>query len=83
VTIKGKGADRSRAVDKEGQTVGFLLMPRRERAAAEACLEKAMRHQGLPEKSTSDQSGSNTAALKQDNKTHTTTVILRQSKALN
>jgi putative transposase len=70
-------------VDKEGQTVDFLLTPQRDREAAEAFLRKAIRQQGLPEKITIDRSGANTAAIKRYNKTHKTAVIIRHSKYLN
>jgi putative transposase len=83
IRIKGEWKYLYRAVDREGQTIDFLLTPQRDRAAAEAFLHKAIRHQGLPEKITIDQSGSNTAAIKQYNKTHKTTIIIRQSKYLN
>ena len=43
VKIKGKWAYLYRAVDKEGQTIDFLLMPTRDRDAAEAFLCKAIR----------------------------------------
>ena len=39
-------------------------------------------HQDLPEKSTIDQSGSNTAAINHYNKTHKTAIVIRQSKYL-
>jgi putative transposase len=64
VTIKGKWAYLYRAVDKEGHTVDFFLTPNRDRDAAEAFLRKAIRNQGVPEKITIDQSGSNTAAIR-------------------
>ena len=83
VKIKGKWAYRYRAVDKEGQTMDFLLTPQRDRAAAEAFLHKAIRHLGLPEKITIDQSGSNTAAITHYNKIHKTAIVIRQSKYLN
>jgi putative transposase len=70
-------------VDKEGQTVDFLLTPQRDREAAEAFLRQAIRQQGLPEKITIDRSGANTAAIKRYNKTHKTAVIIRHSKYLN
>ena len=38
VKIKGKWAYLYRAVDKDGQTIDFLLTPHRDRAAAEAFL---------------------------------------------
>jgi transposase-like protein len=80
VKIKGQWAYLYRAVDKYGQTVDFLLTPQRDRAAAEAFLHKAIRTQGLPEKITIDQSGSNTAAITCYNRIHRTVIVLRQSK---
>src|ERR1043166_7988757 len=55
VRIKGQRAYLSRAVDKDGSTLDFLLTPTRDRAAAEAFLHNAIRNQGLPEKITIDQ----------------------------
>ena len=83
VRIRGQWAYLYRAVDKEGHTIDFLLTPTRDRDAAEAFLRKAIRTQGLPEKITIDQSGSNTAALKHYNRTHKTAIVIRQSKYLN
>ncbi len=83
VKIKGKWAYLYRAVDKEGHTIDFLLTPQRDRAAAEAFLHKAIRNQGLPEKITIDQSGSNTAAIKRYNRTYKTGIAIRQCKYLN
>jgi putative transposase len=83
VRIKGKWAYLYRAVDKAGSTIDFLLTPHRDRAAAEAFLRKAIRHQGLPEKITIDQSGSNTAAIKHYNQVHKTAIVMRHSKYLN
>jgi putative transposase len=83
VKIKGKWAYVYRAVDKEAHTIDFLLTPQRDRDAAEAFLRKAIRHQQLPEKITIEQSGANTAAIKRDNKTHTTAIVIRHSQYLN
>jgi len=83
VKIKGKWAYLYRAVDKEGHTIDFLLTPTRDRDAAEAFLRKAIRTQGLPEKITIDQSGSNTAAITHYNKIHKTAIVIRHSKYLN
>jgi putative transposase len=79
VKIKGRWAYLYRAVDKEGQTVDFLLTPQRDRAAAEAFLHKAIHNQGLPEKITIDQSGSNTAAIKRYNRTHKAGIAIRRA----
>jgi putative transposase len=83
VKIKGKAAYLYRAVDKEGQTIDFLLTPTRDRDAAEAFLRKAMRSQRVPEKITIDKSGSNTAAIKRYNQTHRTAIVIRHCKYLN
>ena len=83
VKIKGQWAYLYRAVDKEGRTIDFLLTPDRDRDAAEAFLRKAIRSQGLPEKITIDQSGSNTAAIKRYNRLHKTAIVIRHSKYLN
>jgi len=83
VRVKGQWKYLYRAVDKDGQTVDFLLTPTRDRDAAAAFLRKAIRTQGLPEKITIDQSGSNTAAITHYNKTHQTAIAIRQCKYLN
>ena len=83
VRIRGKWAYLYRAVDKQGRTIDFLLTPQRDSDAAEAFLRKAIRTQGLPEKITIDQSGSNTAAITRYNRTHKTAIVIRQSKYLN
>jgi transposase-like protein len=83
VRIKGKWAHLYRAVDTEGHTIDFLLIPTRDRDAAEAFLFEAIRAHGLPEQITIDQSGSNTAASKHYNQVHKTAIIIRHSKYLN
>jgi putative transposase len=83
VKIKGNWASLDRAVDKEGQTLDFLLTPNRARDAAEAFLHKAIGNQGLPEKITIDQSGANTAAINRYNRTRKTAIVIRHSKDLN
>jgi putative transposase len=83
VKIKGKSAYLYRAVDKDGNTIDFLLTPNRDRDAAKAFLRKAIRTQGLPEKITIDKSGSNTAAITHYNQTHKTAIVIRHSKYLN
>jgi putative transposase len=83
VKIKGKGTYLYRAMDKEGQTIDFLLTPTRDRDAAEAFLCKTIRTQGLPEKITIDKSGANTAVITRYNTTHKTAIIIRHCKYLN
>jgi putative transposase len=59
------------------------LTPTRDRDAAEAFLHKAIRTQGLPEKITIDQSGSNTAAITHYNQRHKPAIVMRRCKYLN
>jgi putative transposase len=80
VRLKGQGKYVYRAVDKDGQTIDFLLTPHRERAAAEAFFHKAIRAHGLPEQIPIDPSGSNTAAITHSNKVHKTAIVIRQWK---
>lgn len=70
-------------MDKDGHPIDFLLTPTRDRDAAEAFLHKAIRSQGLPEKITIGQSGSNTAASQRYNRIHKTSIAIRQRKYLN
>jgi len=65
--IKANGAWKYlyRAVDKQGQTIDFLLTARRDAVAARRFLEKAIRHNTVPDKVTMDKSGANQAALEQ------------------
>ena len=81
--IKGKWAYLYRAVAQGGRTIDFLLTPNRDQDTAAAFLRKAIRTQGLPEKITIDQSGSNTAAIKRYNRIHKTGIAIRQCKYLN
>src|SRR6478752_5051809 len=47
IRVKGEWKYLYRAVDKDGQTIGFLLTPHRDKAAAAAFLHKAIRAHGL------------------------------------
>ena len=59
VKIKGVWHYLYRAVDKEGNTVDFLLSKNRDKKAAKRFFKKAIDTHGLPEKVTIDKSGSN------------------------
>ncbi len=83
VRVKGQWKYLYRAVDKEGQTVDFLLTTQRNCAAAKRFLQKAIRSHGMPEKVTIDKSGANTAAIESYNTEHETAIELRQCKYLN
>jgi putative transposase len=72
-----------RAVDKQGQTIDFLLTEQRDQEAALRFLRKAIRRHGVPEKMTIDGSDANEAAIKRYNEAHGTAIEIRQIKYLN
>ncbi len=63
VKVCGQWKYLYRAVDKDGDTVDFLLRAHRDEAAARRFLERPMDLHGVPEKITIDKSGANTAAI--------------------
>jgi putative transposase len=50
IKVKGQWKYLYRAVDREGQTIDFLLTAHRDKKAALRFLKKAVRHHGLPER---------------------------------
>jgi putative transposase len=70
-------------VDKEGQTIDFLLTAHRDKKAALRFLKKAIRHNGVPEKITIDKSGANTTAIESYNEENELDIEIRQVKYLN
>ncbi|MFC3107322.1 IS6 family transposase [Undibacterium arcticum] len=83
VKVKGKWKYLYRAVDKDGQTIDFLLTAQRDKKAASRFLTKAIRYQGVPEKITIDKSGANAAAIEGYNTAGNPEIELRQIKYLN
>jgi putative transposase len=83
IKVKGEWRYLYRAVDKQGQTIDFLLTEHRDKEAALRFLQKAIRRHGVPEKITIDGSDANEAAIKSDNEAHGTSIIIRQVKYLN
>ena len=83
IKVKGEWKYLYRAVDKQGQTIDFLLTEHRDKEAALRFLKKAIRRNGLPEKITIDGSDANEAAIKSYNEAHGTAIIIRQVKYLN
>jgi putative transposase len=63
IKVKGNWHYLYRAVDKQGDTIDFMLSRKRDESAAKAFFEKAIQSNGLPEKVTIDKSGSNQAGL--------------------
>src|SRR5215470_10584207 len=83
VKVKGQWRYLSRAVDKHGQTIDFLLTEERDEQAAKRFLTKAIRRHGVLEKITIDGSAANEAAIKSYNTGHGTAIAIRQVKYLN
>ena len=83
IQVKGQWKCLYRAVDKEGQTVDFLLTARRDKKAALRFLRKAVGQHGVPEKVTIDKSGANTAALEALQEETGQEIEIRQIKYLN
>ena len=83
IKVKGEWRYLYRAVDKQGQTIDFLLTEQRDEQAAKRFLTKAIRRHGVPEKITIDGSAANKAAITSYNEEHSTAIEIRQIKYLN
>ena len=83
VKVGGQWKYLFRAVDRDGDTVDFLLRARRDHAAARAFFERAIDLHGVPEKITIDKSGANTAAITSIQADSGLPIEMRQSKYLN
>ena len=83
IKIKGQWKYLYRAVDRDGQTIDFLLTAHRNKKAARRFLQKAVRQHGLPDKVTLDKSGANTAALEALQEETGQAIEIRQNKYLN
>jgi len=83
IKVKGVWRYLYRAVDKDGQTIDFLLTKRRQRMSAQSFLIKAIENNGKPELINIDKSGSNKSAIKLYNKRSFTNIEIRQCKYLN
>jgi putative transposase len=75
-----------RAVDKEGNTIDFLLTKRRQRMSAQSFLNKVIKNNGKPTVIKIDKSGSNSGAIRVYNKRALATnsrIKIRKCKSLN
>jgi putative transposase len=81
--VKGQWRYLYRAVDKQGQTIDFLLTQARDELAAKRFLTKASRRHRVPETITIDGSKANTAAIRTYNQEHSTKITIRQVKYSN
>ena len=83
IKVKGQWRYYYRAVDKQGQTIDFLLTAKRDAKAALRFLKNAIEQHGKPSLVNIDQSGANKAGLNQVNRDHHTRIKVRQCKYLN
>ena len=83
INVSGHWKHLYRAVDRDGDTVDFLLIPNRDKAAARRFLEAAIDLRDLPENITIDKSGANTAAIKSVKADACVDILMRQNKYLN
>jgi putative transposase len=83
VKVGGQWKYLYRAVNRDGDSVDFLLRAKRDHAAARAFFERAIDLHGVPEKITIDKSGANTAAITSIHADSGLCIEMRQSKYLN
>ena len=85
IKVKGKWVYLYRAVDKYGDTIDYMLRAKRDKRAAKAFFQKAIKSSGRPIKVNIDKSGSNTSALNSINKplSQEDQIEIRQNKYLN
>ena len=83
--LKGKRCYLYRAVDKDGDTIDFMLSKKRDKKAAKAFFDKAIESCGMLEKIVIDKSGANLSALKEVNNSQAENeeIEIRQIKYLN
>jgi putative transposase len=63
IKVRGKWAYLYRAVDRDGQTLEFMLSERRDTAAARRFFKRAVGTNGIPDRIAIDKSGANLAGL--------------------
>ena len=83
IRVKGEWRYLYRAVDKDGNTIDFLLRAHRDKTAARRYFEKSIARNGVPETVTIDKSSAHLAALEAINADRETPIKIRQSKYLN
>jgi putative transposase len=83
IKVKGEWMYLYRAVDREGNTVDFLLTKRRNKYAAHKFLHKAINNNGCPKVINIDQSCANKEAIKTYSKRYFKRIKIRQCKYLN
>ena len=83
IKVAGQWKYLYRAVDRDGDTIDFVLRAKRDHASARRFFEQAIGLHGVPEKITIDKSGASTAAIQSIRADSGADIELRQSKYLN
>lgn len=88
IKVKGRWTYLYRAVDRDGQTLDFMLSERRNLAAARRFFKRAIAINGTPDRVVIDKSGANLAGLQAVNvilkfANHAQVIEIRQVKYLN
>ena len=83
IKVAGEWKYLSRAVDKNGATVDFLMRAKRDHAAARTFFERAICLHDVPEKISIDKSGSNKVAIVSIQADSSIAIAMGQSKYLN
>jgi putative transposase len=83
VKVNGKWKYLYRGVDKDNNTIDYLLTANRDKKAAKRFIIKSISSNGIPKIINIDKSGSNTAAIEELNKENKTNILIRQCKYLN
>ena len=82
IKVNGQWRYLYRAVNKEGNTVEFLLTKRRKRMSTQSFLIKAIANNGKPELINIDKSGANVNAIRVYNKSSLSKIKIQQCKYL-
>ena len=69
IKVKGKWMYHYRAVDRDGQTLDFMLSERRSKPAARRFFRRAIGNNGIPDRVVIDKNGANLAGLEAVNMT--------------
>ena len=83
VKVGGQWKYLYRAVDRDGDTIDFLLRAKRDHSAVRAFFKRAVDRHDVPANITMDKSGANTAAITRMQDDSGLPVEMRQSKYLN
>jgi len=83
IKVKGEWMYLYRAVDKQGNTIDFLLTKRRNTFASHRFLIQAIESNGIPVLINIDKSGANKQAISVYNKRNYSKIKIRQCKYLN